>query len=357
VSEHQTEEAVADVADAQSAENVESTQSVESAVSVEKAEVEETDVDETVVVEVAEVTAVEVAQNAGADETVVEVAEVEVAEADAAAPPAPTGDGFASPDSSTQAVAFQSPEWTGPGFPDLPPAKPKRRVPWRWLGALVTAGAVGVGCAFAVMAPQRTDLPGLKTPSDGRYTFAALSLPTLAPGQAAPGDPSNLGGQHLADIRKLLLPAPQGAVSDHALTLADGWLPLADSLKLTWSPSAQVDFGHYGWRHTAAESWKTTDGAETKIYLLQFDSAANAALAQPTLEDMTGEPDGATTSSFNLSAAQSLDYYRSVKGPTTTWYGIALIHDTVLEIVYTEPTPVGFAPFQQEFSLQAQLLE
>src|SRR6185437_1020159 len=111
-------------------------------------------------------------------------------------------------------VAFQTPQWGAASqYPMMPVAepKPKRPFPWRWAGAVVTALAVGAGCAFAVMAPQRTDLPGLKTADDGRYVFAPLNLPSLAPGQLAPGDASNTGGQHLADIRKLLLAAPQGA--------------------------------------------------------------------------------------------------------------------------------------------------
>ena len=131
-------------------------------------------------------------------------------------------------------------------------AKPKRRFPWRWAGALATAIVVGVGCAFAVMAPPHTDLPGLKTPSDRRYVFAPLSLPTLAPGQLPPGDLANTGEQHMADIRKLLLPAPQGAV--------------------------------------------TTDGTETKIYLLQFSNERNAASALIMLGEMAGEPKDAATS-------------------------------------------------------------
>ena len=80
--------------------------------------------------------------------------------------------------------------------------------------ASTAASVVGVGCAFAVMAPPRTDLPGLKTPSDGRYVFAPLSLPTLAPGQLPPGDLANTGEQHMADIRKLLLPAPRVVADD-----------------------------------------------------------------------------------------------------------------------------------------------
>ena len=249
------------------------------------------------------------------------------------------------------AVAFQTPAWGA--WPAVEP-KPKRPVPWRWIGAVVTAAAVGAGCAFAVMAPRRTDLPGLQTASDGRYVFAPLTLPTLAAGQDVPSaDPA---GQHLADIRKLLLSAPQGAVPDHALPLTDGWLSKSDSLKLTSADSAQMDFGQYGWRHTAAESWKTTDGAETKIYLLQFSSQANASTAETTLAQMTGLPVGAPTTTLAFDD-QILTYFKVAHGSTNTWYGIASVHDTVLEIVYTAPSSVGVAPFQQEFSLQTEQLE
>jgi hypothetical protein len=249
------------------------------------------------------------------------------------------------------AVAFQAPAW-GAWAPVEP--KPKRPVPWRWIGAVVTAAAVGAGCAFGVMEPRRTDLPGLQTASDGRYVFAPLALPTLAAGQDVPSaDPA---GQHLADIRKLLLSAPQGAVSDHAVPLTDGWLSKSDSLKLTVEDSAQLDFGQFGWRHTAAESWKTSDGAETKIYLLQFSSQVNAMAAEVTLVEMPGLPTGATGTTIALDD-QTLTYLKASHGSTNTWYGIASVRDTVLEIVYTAPSSVGIAPFKQELLLQAELLE
>ncbi|WP_051451563.1 hypothetical protein [Actinospica robiniae] len=257
------------------------------------------------------------------------------------------------PEPQPEAIAQQ---WDiSPQVPVLP-AKPKRPFPWRWAGALAAAVVVGAGCAFAMMAPQRADLPGLKTATDGRYVFAPLSLPTLAPGQLTPDDLANIGEQHLADIRKLLLPAPQGAVDDEALELSHGWLSEADSEKLTTSDAARLDFGEYGWRHTAAESWKTTDGAETKIYLLQFGNERNAAAAFTILDDMTGEPSNAATSLLML-GSNPLTYDKEARGTKNTWYGIAQLHDTVLEIVYTAPSSVGVTPFRQEFSLQAELLE
>lgn len=274
------------------------------------------------------------------------------------ASPSPDAPTLVTPVPDPQAVAGQLPGWGVPGIPLIPMAqpKPKRPVPWRWIGAVVTAAAVGAGCAFAVMAPQRTDVPGLQTASDGRYVFAPLSLPTLAPGQTPPTADANVSGQHLADIRKLLLAAPQGAVADHALTLTDGWLSQSDSLKLTSSDTAKLVFGQYGWRHTAAESWKTSDGAETKIYLLQFSSSANTSKAETTLAEMTGIKSGDTGTALSLDD-QFLTYYKTTNGSTTTWYGIAQVHDTVLEIVYTAPSSLGMAPFRQELDLQTELLE
>lgn len=242
------------------------------------------------------------------------------------------------------------------GVPFAPPPKPKRPVPWRWIGAAVTAVAVGAGCAFAVMAPKRTDLPGLQTASDGRYVFAPLNLPTLAPGQFPPGDPKNPGGRHLSDIRKLLLTAPQGAQEDHAVKLTDGWLSESDTLKLCTSPSVELDFGQYGWRHTAAESWTTPDGAETRIYLLQFSSGRAAGSARITLGEIAGVPDDAKSTILQVDD-ENVTYYKVAHGKSNTWYGTASMHDTVLEVVYTAPSSVGLAPFQQELGLQIELLE
>lgn len=302
-------------------------------------------------------------------ETAAETVVTPLAETEAETIVAPVAEASQQPYPSPEAAQFGAPQYPmdgaqypmgGPqfpmGVPFAPPPKPKRPFPWRWLGAVVAAAAVGAGCAFAVMAPKRTDLPGLRTASDGRYVFAPLSLPTLAPGQLAPGDVKNSGGQHLSDIRKLLLAAPQGAQADHAVKLTDGWLSKSDSLKLTRSPSAQLDFGQYGWRHTAAESWTTQDGAETKIYLLQFSSGRAAGASMVTFGEIAGVPDDAKSATLEISGVL-VTYYKVAHGKSTTWYSTVAMHDTVLEIVYTAPSSVGLAPFQQEVGLQLELLE
>ena len=235
------------------------------------------------------------------------------------------------------------------------PPKPKRHFPWRWVGAVVVTLAVGAGCAFAVMAPKRTDLPGLATAADGRYTFAPLSLPTLAPGQADPTASANAGGQHVADIRKLLLPAPEGAVADHSLPGATGWVSFADTVTLLGGTSqSKKQLGTDGWRHTAGVAWKTPDGADTKIYLVQFidsqaDSDASSAL------DLFGGA-GGSSQTFNGPGTSTVTYTKMVSGSTITWYGEVQVLDTELLIEFTAPNTVGIAPFEQETDLQVELL-
>lgn len=239
----------------------------------------------------------------------------------------------------------------------LPPAKRKRRFPWRWAGAVVTALAVGAGCAFAVMAPQRTDLPGLHTASDGRYDFAPLELPTLAPGQADPTSSANAGNQHLSDIRKLLLNPPQGAVLDSSLPGATGWVPVSTVAGLfsTSAASPQERFPSDGLRHTAAIGWKTPDGATTKLYLLQFIDDPAASDAGSVVGTFGGSYQ-TSDQSYAAPGNTSLYYTKKDSGSSTTWYGNAQVGDTQMLIVYTAADSIGMAPFQQEADLQIEML-
>ena len=237
------------------------------------------------------------------------------------------------------------------------PPKPKRHFPWRWAGAVVVTLAVGAGCAFAVMAPKRTDLPGLATAADGRYTFAPLSLPTLAPGQADPSASANAGGQHLTDIRKLLLPAPVGAVADHSLPGATGWVSLADTVTLLGGSSqTKTQLGADGWRHTAGVAWTTPDGADTKIYLVQFIDTPADADATSVLSSFGGAAGGAAQT-FSGPGTSTVTYSKTVSGSTVTWYGEVQVLDTELLIEFKAPNTVGIAPFEQEADLQVELLQ
>lgn len=84
----------------------------------------------------------------------------------------------------------------------------RRRAAVRWSAAVVVCALAGTGTALAVTAQERTDLPGLATPKDGRYTFPALVLPQLPTGKAVPKENTN---RHAAELRALLLPTPQEA--------------------------------------------------------------------------------------------------------------------------------------------------
>jgi hypothetical protein len=286
-----------------------------------------------------------------------------VIDAVAAGSEAPVGETFApvTPVAPDAPIALVTPGAEGaPAFPPAEfaaPAKVKRNPPWRWAGAVVVALAVGAGCAFGVMAPKRTDLPGLATAPDGRYVFAPLDLPSLAPGQADPTNTANLGAQHLSDIRKLLLPAPQNAVADHALPGATGWVSRSATLTLLGSPTDAQTFATDGWRHTAGVAWKTPDGAETKIYLMQFIDGSAASDASTALDAFGTVTDSTDTHGITAPGSTAVVYTVVKNGATNTWYGSAVVADTELLLVYTAPTSVGRAPFEQEADLQVELLQ
>ena len=290
------------------------------------------------------------------------------AEPAAAPDPAPlvAPDPLTGPDPLTAPAPIIAPTPLPYPIPDLesplsppPPKKPRRKLPWRWVGAVVTMLAVGTGCAFAVMAPQRTELPGLKTASDGRYDFAPLVLPTLAPGQTDPGSLSNPGSQHISDIRTLLLVPPKGAVLDHSLPGGTGWVSKAATLALVGNSSSAADqLATDGWRHTAGVAWKTPDGAETKIWLVQFidnTAATDASAAFDSFDGGAGPQDNSTN--ISIDGGNSAEYFRVVKGSMASWYGQVTTYDTEFLIEFTAPTSVGITPFEQEIDLQFEMLQ
>ncbi|MFR9796027.1 hypothetical protein ACL02U_09000 [Streptomyces sp. MS06] len=171
-----------------------------------------------------------------------------------------------------------------PAVPEQPPAptvvKDRRvlRAVLRWTAAVVVCAAVGTGAAYKITQMDRTDVPGLATRSDGRWDYPLLTRPPLPSGSPAPFAESNPAGAHYADLRALLLPAPKGAKEDKALRGADGWLDTGDFLAEYADESDRDAFRQKlvddGLRHIAARGWTTGDGTRTRIYLLQFDTAA-----------------------------------------------------------------------------------
>ncbi|HZP50737.1 hypothetical protein [Actinocrinis sp.] len=247
----------------------------------------------------------------------------------------------------------------------------RRRNALRWTGAVAVMIAVGGGTAFALAIPQRTDMPGLGTSSDGRYAFPQLSLPALPAGQPAPASSAGAeSGQHLADIRKLLLPKPVGATTQPVKNAVDGWL--ADPSPLFIDQDGKRILAEYGLRHTAAASWNATDNATTTIYLLQFADNKAASAAQSALADgnltaldepalstaITGVPSNVAAQDLVVLSSGVNGEYSTVKGSgKVAEYGSFVSGDTVAVITQSGPAGLQFAPFKQVMILQAELLQ
>ncbi|MET7538775.1 hypothetical protein [Streptomyces sp. NPDC005507] len=177
-----------------------------------------------------------------------------------------------------------------------PPAPRDRRVlraVLRWTAAVAVFGVIGAATAYGVTEQKRTDLPGLATESDGRWTYPAIEKPPLPAGSPAPFADANDSETHYADLRKLVLPQPRGATPDTALAGKDGWLPTSVYLD-AYEKEARQDLGQQlkddGLRQIAARGWTTPDGTRTRIYALRFTSAAFTRIVHADLTDNVASP-------------------------------------------------------------------
>lgn len=249
---------------------------------------------------------------------------------------------------------------------------PRRERPWlrtalRWTAAAAVFVAVGVGTAVGVMAPPRTDLPGLKSPSDQRYVFPALKLPALPPGALGPNEENEANGSqvHLADLRQLLLPAPVGARPDTSFPGASGWYPVsAYAAKFTDSGELRATFADSGLRHIAATAWTGPDGTRTEVYLLAFRSPAPAAAlftfdssnSQPVAEPEVA-PDPEASFPGVDSNAVTAEVEPKAPGDVPTAMAFLNVGDVEAFIVMTNPNAVVPATFTQVVALQNELLQ
>lgn len=238
------------------------------------------------------------------------------------------------------------------------PARPRRRLRTaaRWSGAVVLCAAVGTATAFAVATPPRTDIPGLATPDDGRYTFPPLDLPALP--SASASDATD-GRVHIGDLRGLLLPAPRGATVDSGFPGAHGWYPLARYVKLGTN---QDSLDENGCRHIAAEAWTMPDGTRTEIYLLGFRShyGADAAFAADTSvtlsqasqseAEVTTQTPPPPTGTVNEKEQSAGDGQRAVR------YAFFPSGDVEALVIMSNAKAVPDTPFQQVILDQARLL-
>jgi hypothetical protein len=255
----------------------------------------------------------------------------------------------------------------------------KRRV-WklvlRYGLVVVTVGAVGAGTAYALTIPKRTDIPTLKTKSDGRYDFGALTQPALPPGVLAMSDPGDKGHVHGADIRTYLLPAPKGATLDPKYPAEGGWVTTEDFGKGFDTPDAvEEQLAVDGVRHIAARAWTTPDGQHTTIMVLQFPD--ETAAADYMVADPGGSPfgfdgdDGApgTVAVRDIANDQrpvDLHRYGSLTPPAVAdsqqnagfvgRIGMWEAGDTVVVVTTAAPKGVTDVPTIQVIQLQAELL-
>jgi hypothetical protein len=238
----------------------------------------------------------------------------------------------------------------------------------RWTAAVLVFAALGGATAYAVARPDRTDIPGLKTPDDGRWTYAPLALPKLPAGKPRPlDDAANPGGHHYADIRSLLLPAPVGATAEPGLPGKGGWLSEDAFLKVYDMEADLVDsqkllLKDEGLRHIAAEGWTMPDGTRTEIYLVQFLSAGylsetvNSIQAQTVKGVGENDVDASVLSSAIPSPIIVNGFGETGADPGGTRYAYLRAGDTVALVVQSRPGSTAEVPFRQTVQLQAQLL-
>ncbi|KOW00074.1 membrane protein [Streptomyces sp. NRRL B-1140] len=269
-------------------------------------------------------------------------------------------------------------------MPEAPPAPVARdrgdhkgrgalRAALRWTTAVAVFAAVGAATAYGITRLERTDVPGLSTESDGRWEYPALTRPPLPSGSPGPFAEANRAGTHHADLRALLLPAPAGARDDRTLRGTDGWLARKDFLAEYAAKDDRAELGRHltdhGLRHIAARGWSMPDGTRTRIYLLQFDTAAVVdALLGPYLAPFSAPKfplRGATTSANDGTFPQEAlveDVQRVVYDEARPHGGEQVRHaylaagDTLALVVQSRQGGARAVPFQQTVTLQSRLL-
>ncbi|MFD0315868.1 hypothetical protein [Streptomyces flavalbus] len=263
-----------------------------------------------------------------------------------------------------------------PAVPAAPVRKDRRvlRAVLRWTAAAVVFAAVGTATAYGITGMERTDVPGLATESDGRWDYPELTRPPLPSGSPAAFADSNSAASHHADLRELVLPAPEGATQDPKLRGRDGWLPVAEFVDLFEADTDREDITYvlrdYGVRHIAARGWTMPDGTRGRVYLLRFDTAAVAdeVYAQelflsgsPRYEvrgvDVGSLPDGGfkpPKALYDLEI-QAFDEAKPY-GRERVRQAYISAGDVLAVIVLSGKDGVAEIPFQQTVVLQGQLL-
>ena len=245
----------------------------------------------------------------------------------------------------------------------VPQPKPsRRRLLLRYASALVLAGAVGAGTAFAVSLPRRTDVPFLATSGDGRYTFPAAARPAPPSGEPVPNNGSNIGQVHYGDLRQYLLPAPTGVAPKE-----DGWERVADFESSLSGSDVSNHLYDAGLRHVAWRGWTAPDGQHTVIELLQFPDHEAASDVESMLDNASlakaGKPEGGvpqvTVRPFGdltqTVAVHEFDQVDGLQGQVERRVVFAG-GDVVAIVTTTAPAGVSDLTTEQVAMLQAEML-
>jgi hypothetical protein len=240
----------------------------------------------------------------------------------------------------------------------------------RWTAAVLVCGGLGTVTAFGISALDRGDVAGLSTRSDGRWDYPKLSLPALPAGDPRPFSPANTASVHYADLRKLLIPAPQGATVDKKLK--GGWVSVdqyASEYVADQRDDLRSSLRDYAVRHIAARGWTMPDGTSSRVYLLQFRSTGFAEEFQNSEigvgygsgTSLTGAPttevDKPWSSSDDLPDTSAYAYQEPKPyGATQTRQAYVLAGDTLALVVQEKKGGAPAVPFHQMLVLQNQLL-
>ncbi|ROR43102.1 hypothetical protein [Kitasatospora cineracea] len=270
-------------------------------------------------------------------------------------------------------------------------AKADRRRRWQVGAAVLLTVVTGAATAVLVTLPERTDVPGLATPNDGRYAFPELTLPPLPSGASAPSDYKIR--THAADLRGLLLPPPKGAVaatppasppptaspSPSASPSGSGtaspaavpslppvagrWVPCDRDAMLAADDAYTLRLTTDACRGAAAQGWTAADGTRTELRLLHFgtgDEAADffaGALRMTSSKDIASwhlDVDGKYPVAFGQVDVRLSD--AQAGGMPTGRIGWVQSGDVVAVVQLTNPRGVPLQAFRQVVALQSGLL-
>ncbi|MGW9372516.1 hypothetical protein ACWGVR_21135 [Streptomyces xanthophaeus] len=271
---------------------------------------------------------------------------------------------------------------TGPAAAEVPApaaARKGRRVLFaalRWTAAVLVFAGAGAGVAHTLLQSERTDLPGLSTQGDGRWSYPVLARPELPAGAPLPDGADNQDGTHFAALSALLLPAPEGAGADEGFKADQDGVVTPDAFLEEYVPDARAamkdGFEYEGLRQITGRAWTMPDGTRTRIYLLRFHSSGFGDLFPGCAADTKLVGASVIGTDLDWSKAKGsqrnnlADYIKvndvtlfeekKPHGDTQTRLGCLQAGDVQGVVIQSRKDGAPAVPFHQTVILQGQLL-